>query len=708
MRCFFWVYLICLSLFLILGRAGLAAEAEPAPGDTPLGDDESIAGDEEVIVLGKAIELQTTTLSEDQVRVSAGMSVADLLEEIPGVDSIRTAQGTPEPVLRGLAGERVRIRVGAVPLFGACPSRMDPPLVYMMPQNSGPVRLELGTGSMTGGPAGMGGRVQIRPDWSRPAGMDDQVIGSGTLVFAADGLRTRLGASTELAQGPFDGRVSFDLGRGGEYRSGSGAKVPANHEHVGASLSLAGQAWENQRLFATVSFVRETDVDHPALPMDNDLTDAWIANLGYRWSGQGMLRALELEAGFSRLDHTMSNRGRPNRTVLDARTPSTSWTVAGSGLMRLQALDNLSLSLGLDFYQLARDATRSRTVLASGLTFQDHIWPDASEWDTGALAEANWLIAPEWVLVLGGRFDLVGGRSEALGDPSLQGLTVAQQFERLYGSDGSDAKAWNLAGAARASLTWLPHGHVAVFFEAGFTGRAPSITERFFAFAPAPGGFQVGNPTLDVEKKISLETGVRLRSTFVDLDFTAFGYRIADFILRTVIERQDVNGDGEQDAVFGFNNRLALLAGGELSLRPKPLPWLSIPLSLVSVTGWNLTEDRWLAEIPPLSGRAGVRIERRDAVPWWVEASLRVAAAQTFIDARVGELRSPAHQVLDLRAGVEPWSWLRLQVGLLNLTDADYSPHLNRTLPMPAGDLPAGARIPAPGFSGYLVASGRY
>ena len=67
-----------------------------------------------------------------------------------------------------------------------------------------------------------------------------QVMGAGTLFFAADGLRSRLGASAEVAQGPFDGRVSFDLGRGGEYRSGSGAKVPANHEHVGASLSVDG------------------------------------------------------------------------------------------------------------------------------------------------------------------------------------------------------------------------------------------------------------------------------------------------------------------------------------------------------------------------------------------------------------------------------------------------------------------------------------
>lgn len=76
--------------------------------------------------------------SLDANRVSA-TSVRELLGDAPAM-SFKSAGGVSAlPVLRGLADDRIRIRVDGMDVSSACGNHMNPPLSYVDPQQVGRV-----------------------------------------------------------------------------------------------------------------------------------------------------------------------------------------------------------------------------------------------------------------------------------------------------------------------------------------------------------------------------------------------------------------------------------------------------------------------------------------------------------------------------------------------------------------------------------------
>ena len=136
-------------LVLLLGWHGVASAGESPrteeceragegcrdPGNPSAGD----AGDAferdsdayEIVVHGEQLPPGAVRVTRAALLAAPEFSLGDALARLPGVDVLRKAPNSLEPVVRGLSGERVQTRAGGVPLYGACPSRMDPPLGYL-------------------------------------------------------------------------------------------------------------------------------------------------------------------------------------------------------------------------------------------------------------------------------------------------------------------------------------------------------------------------------------------------------------------------------------------------------------------------------------------------------------------------------------------------------------------------------------------------
>jgi iron complex outermembrane receptor protein len=242
----------------------------------------------------------------------------------------------------------------------------------------------------------------------------------------------------------------------------------------------------------------------------------------------------------------------------------------------------------------------------------------------------------------------------------------------------------------------------------GIVSRPAGVTERYFAFAPAPGGYLLGNPALDAERKVEFDIGARwYRRAFVAA-VSFFHHTVSDYILQTAVDRQDINGDGTEDTIRGFVNTDARLYGGEAAILTRPREHWSIPCSLAWVRGCDRDNDRPLPEIPPLEGRAAVRADYGERHAWWAELGGRFAAEQTRVDETFPEDETPAFAVWHLRGGVELTGWLELRAGVENLFDAEYHEHLTREAMMPVGDLMPGDEIPAPGRSFHLSLRGTF
>jgi iron complex outermembrane receptor protein len=408
--------------------------------------------------------------------------------------------------------------------------------------------------------------------------------------------------------------------------------------------------------------------------------------------------------GVATVDHLMSNRGKPNRSKLEAETTSTADTLSARAAVRFDVASRVLLEAGTDFLDLDRDALRERRTPASGDTAYDHIWPDVSQADVGLFAELTTTPREDVRLRVGLRADRVSSRARGIDDPSLQGRTIGEQWQRFYGPAAGDADRDESLVSGNLQVEWDRSLAFRWFAGIGSTSRAASVTERFFAFAPAPGGYLVGNPLLEAERKSEVVVGGQLRRERVRCALSVFYNDFGNYIYESTVSVEDVDGDTAPDRVRGFENVEATLYGGELTLAVVASSRWKLPISVAWVHAENDTAHRPLPEIPPLEATVACRAEIAGRCPGWIEIGARVVDRQDRVDRAFPEDETAGFSVFHLRGRFQVTRVLTLYAGVENLLDREYHEHLAREALLPVGGLDAGDEIPQPGRSAYLTA----
>jgi iron complex outermembrane receptor protein len=659
---------------------------------------------ETVVVRAPRIPSMTTPLTqEEMLNDGRNLNAGHVVEQISGVSSARASMDTPEPVVRGLGWERVTTQVDFLPLYGSCPARMDPPAVYLSPESIENLIIVKGLPSVTYGSGGTGGRVmaQTVPHPAEAALHGATAYASSTWNGGRDGLTGLAGGKT--GNGTVEAGASVNAIHLNDYESGAGKNVPAENRSYGGGATLRWTPTDDSGYWINWNMHQIDQLDYPALPMDATDVNANTLTLGSRYEGFNQsLKSIEWQAGYSAIDHVMDNANKPNRATMDAEAVTESQTLG----LRLETdwtfSPDTDWSLGVDTHYLTRDALRTRTMVASGMTFQDPIWPDASQGQAGLFGERTVLLEQNSRLRLGLRLDGIFSaieKGDELLDPPINSIapTVREAYAYYYGAEARDTDRNELLVSGNA-LWEIPQGDNTQWYAgAGWVQRAASVTERFYAFAPAPGGYLVGNPALNPETKAEVDVGANYFGNRLELGAQLYCAYIWDYILETGIATDDVNGDGTDDLIRGFVNTDALLAGGELDGKIHLSQSWSIPFAVAYVRGRNVSDDRDLPLIPPLNGRLGIRWEWDKSIRPWAEIMLRAASRQDRIDPRFPETETPGYQVVDLRGGIQLPAGFSLQAGVENLFNQDYTEHLNRTAALPAGDLARGEKIPMPG-----------
>ncbi len=93
----------------------------------------------------------------------ASGDTAGMLRDIPGV-SVNGAGGVSSlPAIRGLADDRLRIKVDGMDLISSCPNHMNPPLSYLDPANLGELNVYAGITPVSVGGDSIGGTIVANP-----------------------------------------------------------------------------------------------------------------------------------------------------------------------------------------------------------------------------------------------------------------------------------------------------------------------------------------------------------------------------------------------------------------------------------------------------------------------------------------------------------------------------------------------------------------
>jgi iron complex outermembrane receptor protein len=612
----------------------------------------------------------------------------DLLRGLAGVAVLGNGPQTGIAQVRGLSGDRVRVKVDDRTITPACPNHMDPPLHYVQAAAGDLVEVFAGLSPVSAGGDSLAGTIVVRrpdPEFADAGGtVSGGRIGTG---FRGDhdawSAEARLFGATDAWRGEYRGSW-IDAGDleipGGTVRA-SGFETQ-RHTAIGSMRTAGGF------ISLDAGLSRTRDAGTPALPMDMVRDDSWHFGLHQKEDlGWGVL---ESRVYVHDVDHLMDNHSlRPAAMWMDAPAASRDFGVsssidaaAGGGRVRV----------GIDLHRAEFEAGQVNAMGQRRDTFRDNRRERHGlfgEW------EREW--SGGWTTLAGLRGDWVETRAGAVrngfGGATVNADQAAFNAGKRHHSD--------LLVDAMAALRWQPRDDTRLELAAGVKNRAPSLVERYLwtpanaSAGLADGRTYLGNPALDPETALKVSLGMHHRRECWGISLTPFYQSIDDYIEGRPIARMDATGK----PVLQFQNiGRAELYGAEMEFDADLTDSLGLRANLSWVRGRDAGSGNPLYRIAPLRGLAALEYAHAG---WEASLECEWAGAQNRVSRITNEPTTPGFAVFHLRAARGFSNGLRVEAGVENLLDKRYAEHTGGVNRVAGSAVAVGQRIPEAGRFAY-------
>jgi iron complex outermembrane receptor protein len=617
---------------------------------------------------------------------------AEVLRAIPGFNVIRKGGTDGDPVLRGMAGSRLGILIDGDEVLGGCGMRMDPPTAYVFPSAhdrvtvlKGPQTVRYGTGHSAG--------VVLFERTARRFEVPG-VEGSGSLTAGAF---DRLDSTLDLRGGGAagQGQLAATWSESGDYEDGAGRRVASAYER----WSLHGAiGWnpDTDSLVEVTGTLSDAQAAYADRGMDGVVFEREHLGLRFRKTfDSGWLKEAEGRVSWNDIDHVMDNFSlRPFSPTPMMPRPTVSNPDRETHSVRVEATlepaARFEVLTGMD-YRFNRHTLR-RTSNQTLNPYQ--ALPrrkDAEFTHAGLFAEAAWEPKEGSRLIGGLRLDF----EEAEDFRPTVAVGMARQPNPTAGMRRSESLP---AGFLRYERDL--DEDLTVYAGVGHARRFPDYWELFNKESAS----SISSFNTSVEKTTQVDIGFTRRKGALLLSLSAFASEIRDFILiESRFAKPAMNGTRPATVVRSVDARTW---GGEGTLSYRlGGAWLA-EASLAWVHGTNRTENRPLAQQPPLEGRLSLRYQRQY---WSAGAVWRLVDNQDRFARNQGNIvgqdlgPTPGFGILSLNASWRPARWNRITVGIDNLFNKTYAEHLSRAGSLIAGFPPPTTRVHEPGRSWWIA-----
>ncbi len=625
----------------------------PAPAARDYGDDfhapditVTAAGVGTLDVLAGTSVMDGTELQENM----AGQ-IGDVLVKLPGVSATGFAPGASRPVLRGFQGERVRVLTDGIGSIDASNTSSDH-AVTIDPLTAERIEVLRGPAVLLYGSSAIGGAVNVI-DKRIPRKRPDELVHVDT-VMAADTASDLIetGGSLDVPLGK-----SFAFHVDGNYRVSDDISIPGYAASNALRAELLGEAAE-EAAEAPEEAAELTEAANFRGKVKNSGTETYTAGAGLTWFGERA--TLGVSVGLYDTFY-----GVPTR-------PGTGHAHEEEGAgEELAEEEHSEETVDIDMRQWRGDLRGSFEFDGGpfesvntrwGITDYTHVELESGE--TGTTFNVNGL---EGRLELVQRRGLIGGANgggtigaqfyrrelEAIGEEAFVAPNTARQYA-LFTLQQMDFGPIVVEAAGRYERSELEgegyasrdfdafSGAIGVWHEtpggvrfglnASRVARAPAA-EELYASGPhvATQQFEVGDPTLSLEKALGLEAYVRGALGPGVFSLTAYASKFDDYIYLVgtgeVEDDLPVYQQMQDDADYiGFEAETNMPLG---TLGPVAV---STDLSASYVRA-ELKDGTPLPLIPPFSARAELvgktdRLEGKVGVDWNAKQS-RIAPYET-------------------------------------------------------------------------------
>ncbi len=738
------------------------ALASPAMAQSPEVD----LGRVEVTGVRDASSASPHTVDASTVKAlrPATSDTASLLRNVPGVSLYGAGGLSSLPSIRGLADDRIRIKVDGMDLIAACPNHMNPALSYLDPSNVGRLAVFAGVTPVSVGGDSIAGTIVAEtppPRFARP-GEGSLLAGEIGAYYRSNGNAFGGNLAATYATESFSITYTGATAESDNLRAGRDFKTSAVTGRPGHALPLdeiGSSAYESRNHELGIAFTGgghlvEAKVGYQDIPFElwpnqrMDMLGNEQRRLNLRYAGKFAWGALEARAWREEVEHFMdfgadkrywyaadsggpaAPDGTPCSPIgptcaagMPMNTESTNTGVVVKGSVDLSERDLVRVGAEYQRYRL------DDWWPASG----GGMWPntfrnvnDGKRDRTAVYAEWEGRPDPRWTTLAGVRYERV---TTDAGPVQAYNNNVAPANVLVPAFNAADRKRtddnWDATFAARyaASAT------LDVDLGLARKVRSPGLYERYTWMSRGmemlmvnwfgDGNGYLGNLGLVPEKAHTVSATIDWHSPDRESRFEVTPYytRVTDYIdalrcppsLGGACATQTPGGG--KFVYLQFVNQSARLYGIDVSGRA-PLAATAIGEFGLSGTvsyanGTNRDTGDNLYNIMPLNGK--LMLTHRHG-GWENALEAVMVAAKDDVSAERNEVATAGYALVHLRASYS-WTKVRVDLGVENLFDTFHaSPlggaYLGQGTTMttsPVGSVPLwGTAVPGAGRSIYV------
>ena len=626
----------------------------------------------------------------------------EVLTSVPGVSGSRLGGHGLEPFIRGQSQNRVNVLLDGGNVYGGCPNRMDPPSAYAAATSYDKITvIKDPTEGIVYGAGATGGTVLYERE---APGFTESGQSKGK---AGAGYRTNGNVKSVFADYAMGGPKSYvrllaDHQDAGNYVDGNGTEIRSSFKNTNFATVFGYSPSAMSDLKIDLDVTRGSDILYEGAGMDAPVANNNMVRLKYdRRTDGAVVNNWSLQVSYSDVHHVMDNYSLRMPMGMLMEVPTDSRTSNLKLTTDLVSSESSEWSAGIEYRYNNREAIRYSGAVAPLTAINSIMWPDVRLGEAGLFTKYKNKLGEQSRLNISGRFDFVSteaakANAATSGPPNPNAL-----YNMYYGIGATPVNENNLSLSAKyerdaksSPMTW--------FAVLSRVTRTADATERYMAAnGMTPDMRWVGNPGILPEKHNELELGLSRRTTSGSVGGSVFYNRVNDYILRDRAHGQ--SGILLSDDANIYRNVEAELYGAEFESKFSVSRHLSSRMTAAYVVATNTTDDRPIAQIPPLEATVSLDYEKTN---WKFGGKLRMVAAQTRVDDDINTGSgldlgpSEAFSLLDLYGNRQLSKRAKLSFGVDNVFNTTYAEHLNRYNPMS----PTPVKVNEPGRSIWVKA----
>ena len=601
--------------------------------------------------------INITSVTLQSLKQTGALNIGEALAKLPGISMLSTGSGINKPVIRGLFGNRIQIRVAGLRFDSQ--QWQDEHASGINDVGISKVEIVKGPASVIYGPDAVGGVINVLDE--EPAPLNTIKVDLNTAFYSSTlGNATDIGISKTLEKAHWHIRAGIETH--GDYSDGNNDRV-LNSRYDGyylkAGYGFHKRNWKSENNFQfsanRYGFVFESGTYH--LINDTRYSRSFasphhtvIANV-LSSLNTIQLKSSELKLDVGLISNLRQEQEGGNMISLNMLLNTVSVQVAW-----LKTFDNgIKLQVGQNDQFQNNKNLGSRTII-----------PDASNGDVGAFALVSKLVGHVALFEVGISYNLRAINTQQTGNINGPGQEIQPFSKVLHSLNGT-------AGVTISSkrLDWILKVN-------GASGtRAPNLAELSSdGLHEGTSRFEIGDTKLKNEQNLNGEVSVDYKSKYFSAGVAGFINRFFDYIY--------LNPTAEYHfgfQIYRFLQKSATMEGGEANVDIRPgIQWLTLHADYSMVIG-KTDDGNYLPYMPAF--KINSEIKATHDIKKLKSAFAKVGVSYCFKQNSPAQFETPTPNYYLLNAGFGttiPIKRGEIIISLIgnNLLNKTYVDHLSR------------------------------